>query len=94
MYHIKIENCNNIVEGELDIEDGKLNILYGINGTGKTTIAKAIEFSKEPQKIEELQSFFTENPASVSINPEIGKILVFNEDFVRNIVFKEDEVMH
>lgn len=28
MYHIKIENCNNIVEGELDIEDGKLNILY------------------------------------------------------------------
>ena len=93
MYHIKIENCNNIVEGELEIEDGKLNILYGINGTGKTTIAKAIEFSKEPQKIEELQSFFTENPASVSINPEIGKILVFNEDFVRNIVFKEDEVI-
>ena len=76
MYQIKIENCNNIAEGELAIEDGKLNILYGINGTGKTTIAKAIEFSKEPQKIEELQSYFTESPASVSINPEIGKILV------------------
>lgn len=57
MYQIKIENCNNIAEGELTIEEGKLNILYGINGTGKTTIAKAIEFSKEPQKIEELQSF-------------------------------------
>lgn len=93
MYQIKIENCNNIAEGELTIEDGKLNILYGINGTGKTTIAKAIEFSKEPQKIEELQSFFTENPASVSISPEVGKILVFNEDFVRDIVFKEDEVI-
>lgn len=93
MYQIKIENCNNIAEGELTIEDGKLNILYGINGTGKTTIAKAIEFSKEPQKIEELQSFFTENSASVSISPEIGKILVFNEDFVRDIVFKEDEVI-
>lgn len=93
MYQIKIENCNNIAEGELAIEGGKLNILYGINGTGKTTIAKAIEFSKEPQKIEELQSYFTENLASVSINPEIGKILVFNEDFVRDIVFKEDEVI-
>lgn len=93
MYQIKIENCNNIAEGELAIEDGKLNILYGINGTGKTTIAKAIEFSKEPQKIEELQSFFTENLASVSISPEVGKILVFNEDFVRDIVFKEDEVI-
>lgn len=93
MYQIKIKNCNNIAEGELVVEQGKLNILYGINGTGKTTIAKAIEFSKEPQKIEELQSFFTENSASVSISPEIGKILVFNEDFVRDIVFKEDEVI-
>lgn len=93
MYQIKIENCNNIAEGELVIEDGKLNILYGINGTGKTTIARAIENSKEAQKIKELQSFFTENPASVSINPEVGKILVFNEDFVRDIVFKEDEVI-
>lgn len=93
MYEIKIENCNNIAEGELVIEDGKLNILYGINGTGKTTIAKAIEYSKAPQKINELQSFFTDNPASVSISPEVGKILVFNEDFVKDIVFKEDEVI-
>lgn len=23
MYRIKIENCNNIADGELDIEDGK-----------------------------------------------------------------------
>ena len=93
MHQIKIKNCNNISEGELVIEDGKLNILYGINGTGKTTIAKAIEYSKDPQKIEALQSFFTEDPASVSISPEVGKILVFNEDFVRDIVFKEDEVI-
>ena len=72
MYQIKMENCNNIIQGELTIENGKLNIFYGINGTGKTTIAKAIEFSKEPQKIKELQSFLKEDPASVSISPEIG----------------------
>lgn len=94
MHQIKIENCNNISEGELVIEDGKLNILYGINGTGKTTIAKAIEYSKDPQKIEALQSFFTEDPASVSISPEVGKILVFNEDFVKDIVFKEDDIVN
>jgi AAA15 family ATPase/GTPase len=92
MYQIKIENCNNIAEGELAIEDGKLNIFYGINGTGKTTIAKAIVLSREPQKEEDFQSFFAENPAFVSISPEDGKILVFNDDFVRDIVFKEDEV--
>lgn len=93
MYQVKIKNCNNITDGELVIEQGKLNILYGINGTGKTTIAKAIEFSKEPQKMEMLQSFLTENLATVSINPELDNILVFNEDFVRDIVFKEDEVI-
>ena len=67
MYQIKMENCNNIIQGELTIENGKLNIFYGINGTGKTTIAKAIEFSKEPQKIKELQSFLKEDPASQSV---------------------------
>ena len=87
MYQIKMENCNNIIQGELTIENGKLNIFYGINGTGKTTIAKAIEFSKEPQKIKRITIFLKEDPASVSISPEIGKILVFNEDFVRDIVF-------
>lgn len=30
MYQIKIENCNNIAEGELTIEDGKLNILSAV----------------------------------------------------------------
>lgn len=93
MYQVKIKNCNNIAKGELVIEEGKLNIFYGINGTGKTTIAKAIEFSKETQKIEELQSYFAEEPASVAISPEVSKILVFNEDFVSNVVFKEDEVI-
>ena len=93
MYQVRIENCNNIEKGELTIEEGKLNILYGINGTGKTTIAKAIASSKEPPKMKELQSFMTDNPVSVSISPAVGKILVFNEDFVRDIVFKEDEVI-
>ena len=67
MYQIKMENCNNIIQGELTIENGKLNIFYGINGTGKTTIAKAIEFSKEPQKIKELQSFF-ERRSGICLN--------------------------
>lgn len=71
MYNIKIQNCNNIINGELVVEEGKLNIFYGINGTGKTTIAKAIEFSTELPKIKNLQSFFTEKSASVYINPDI-----------------------
>lgn len=40
---ITIKHCNNIVEGTIAIEKNKLNIKYGINGTGKSTIAHAIE---------------------------------------------------
>ncbi len=45
MYQIKVENCNNIREGMINIVLNKLNIKYGINGTGKTTLAKAIQFA-------------------------------------------------
>ena len=38
----EIRNCNNISSGKVSWEKGKLNIKYGLNGTGKTTIGKAI----------------------------------------------------
>ncbi len=40
---IEIKNCNNIDSGEFDIIEGCLNIKYAINGTGKSTISKAID---------------------------------------------------
>lgn len=40
---LKISNCNNIDNGEFDIVEGRLNIKYAINGTGKSTISKTIE---------------------------------------------------
>lgn len=43
MIQLKIKNCNNIENGEFDITEGRLNIKYAINGTGKSTISKAIE---------------------------------------------------
>ncbi len=43
MMRLTIRNCNNIENGEFDITDGRLNIKYAINGTGKSTISKAIE---------------------------------------------------
>lgn len=93
MYHVEVKNCNSILDGDIKIEEGKLNIKYGINGTGKTTIAKAIEAAKNPEKLQELKSYFADNPASVTMNPEFEKVLVFNEEFVEQVVFKEDEVI-
>jgi ABC-type sugar transport system ATPase subunit len=39
---ISISNCNNIDQGSLSLVENALNIKYAINGTGKSTISKAI----------------------------------------------------
>lgn len=93
MHDIEITNCNNIKKARIKIEANKLNIKYGINGTGKTTLAKAIKFSNENEKLQLLQSYFSKDPASVTVTPTFQNILVFNEDFVNQVVFIQDEVI-
>lgn len=93
MYQIKINNCNNIKEGNIQIEKNKLNIKYGINGTGKTTIAKAIQKSLDNESLQQLQSFNADAPASVTIIPSFQKVLTFNEEFINQVVFIQDEVI-
>ncbi|MBQ2882895.1 MAG: AAA family ATPase [Alphaproteobacteria bacterium] len=93
MYNINILNCNNIRKGTICIEPNKLNIKYGINGTGKTTIAKAIKYSLEKDKLPLLQSYYSQDPATIDVTPHFSKILVFNEEFISQVVFVEDEVI-
>ena len=93
MYSVELKNCNSILNGAISIEPNKLNVKYGINGTGKTTISKAMKFSKDTEKLQDLKSYFSTEPASVSISPSLNNILVFDEDFVSDVVFKENEVI-
>ena len=93
MYQIKVENCNNIKEGIINIAPNKLNIKYGINGTGKTSLAKAIQFANNSDELLKLQSYFSDELSKVTITPVFNKILVFNEDFVNQVVFVEYEVI-
>lgn len=93
MYNIQIHNCNNIKNGTIRIEPNKLNIKYGINGTGKTTIANAIKYSVEEDKLQDLQSYYSTDKASIEVSPKFNKILVFNEEFINQVVFVEDEVI-
>nr|WP_205680242.1 AAA family ATPase [Brenneria salicis]NMN90923.1 AAA domain-containing protein [Brenneria salicis ATCC 15712 = DSM 30166]RBP57633.1 AAA domain-containing protein [Brenneria salicis ATCC 15712 = DSM 30166] len=41
-YTVQIKNCNSIESAEISITKGTLNIKYGPNGLGKSSIAKAI----------------------------------------------------
>ena len=40
--NIEIKNCNNIDSAIITIDENKLNIKFAPNGTGKSTIAKAL----------------------------------------------------
>lgn len=40
---ITIRHCNSISEGNISLRRGSLNIKYGPNGIGKSTIARALE---------------------------------------------------
>jgi len=97
---ITIENCNCIDSAKISIELDRLNIKYGPNGTGKSTIAKAIELtSKGDSGLSVLMPF--KHRASVvesSPNPRVQgansfkNVVVFNEAYVEQYVFKKEVI--
>lgn len=95
----EINNCNNIDSGEIDVEPSKLNIKFGINGTGKSTITKAIKYSVEsldklveltPFKLREIE---TELEPTVIKPDEITSVFIFNEEYLNQFLYKEDELI-
>ncbi|MBL4932746.1 AAA family ATPase [Clostridium paridis] len=90
---INIKNCNNIKEGLIKIEQDKLNIKYAMNGTGKSTLSKAIRIKSEQRNLDELTPFSKEGVPFVKLSREINKVLMFDDEFVNNIVFNENEVI-
>lgn len=97
---ITFKNCNNIAEGELLIEKAKLNIKYGANGTGKSTIAKAIECKVENEAgLADLIPFKLRQDNPSNLIPEVhgledvGSIKIFNEKYLEQFAFKPDELV-
>lgn len=92
MYTVELENCGNIINGTITIEKSKLNIKYGINGTGKSTISKSLKY-KDSDQIAELKSFYSVGEPNVSVTPDMGEVITFDEEFVNQIVFVDNEVI-
>lgn len=99
---ITINNCNNIDNGVITIKPNTLNIKYGINGTGKTTISRAIKYALIPDENEDLSNLRPFKHVS-SINPEhsptvkgfenITNVAIFNESYINKYAFVEDEIL-
>jgi energy-coupling factor transporter ATP-binding protein EcfA2 len=99
---VVIENCNNIDVARFSLEPGRLNIKYGPNGTGKSTLAKAIELScSEKPDLTSLRPFKhrgnskadTEFPCNVTGLESIKTIAVFNDKYLEQFVFRQDEIL-
>ena len=99
MMDLTLRNCNNIDNGFIQIETGRLNIKYAANGTGKSTIAKALNLKAKNEEFTVLLPFKYQgadskaNAPSVSLSSEIRSIAVFDENYINTYVFKKDELL-
>lgn len=93
---ITIKNCNNIRSADISISENALNIKFGYNGTGKSTIGEAIRLKMDGSDLKDLTPF--SDTASEDDNfPSVGEIpfktvKVFNEEYIRQYLFKSEGI--
>jgi len=96
--NIELKNCRNIDSAVIAITEKKLNKKYAINGTGKSTIAKAIDLKSKNGSLDELLAFKYIGKAEKAI-PEVNGLegvsntLIFNEDYIDQFAFKQEELI-
>lgn len=98
---VEIKNCNNIDLANITLSENKLNIKFAPNGTGKSSIAKALLFSTQDHadRLRELVPFKLRKENPLNKQPEIlgaetlNTIMCFNEEYVSKFVFKPDELL-
>lgn len=98
---VDIANCNNIISGSVTIEENLLNIKYAINGTGKSTIARGIEYAANHDEagLRTLTPYSNIGETNDDSLPHIHGLPVdthvatFNEEYVSQYVFVEDELV-
>ena len=105
---ITIENCNNIDKGTIEIEPGCLNIKYANNGTGKSTIAKAIRTFTSQNAKEKKESLDELIPYQYSNLPKkdrdkhlpsiagletIHNVEIFDDKYVNQFLFTKKDTL-
>lgn len=96
---IVIRNCNSITEAAISLRPKALNIKYGPNGLGKSTIARALTYRAESaERLAELTPF-RHRGAEPAIVPtvdgadEVMNVLTFDDEYVSRFVFRQNEVV-
>jgi energy-coupling factor transporter ATP-binding protein EcfA2 len=96
---VTIRNCNSITQAEITLRRSALNIKYGANGVGKSTIARCLMLrSQEIGALDELLPFkYRAGNGDVKPSVEgadsLEKIMVFDDAYVTQYAFQRDEVL-
>lgn len=100
---VKLEKCNNIETGSVELMEHTLNLKYAVNGSGKTTIARAIlasireRLGTEKDALAALTPFKYRKDSSgkpeVTGTETIQSVRVFDESYLNEFVFQADELL-
>lgn len=100
---VKLERCNNIETGSVELIEHTLNIKYAVNGSGKTTIARAIlasireRLGTDKNALAGLTPFKYRKDSSgkpeVTGTETIQSVHVFDESYLNDFVFQPDELL-
>ena len=83
---ITIKNCNNIREAHVSLSEGTLNIKFGYNGTGKSTISEAIRLKIEGKNLDDLTPF-SDDETDENNTPSVSE-LPFHKVKDQSIIYK------
>jgi energy-coupling factor transporter ATP-binding protein EcfA2 len=98
---VEVKNCNNFDTAKITLAENKLNIKFAPNGTGKSTIAKALTIGLGGDKhlLRELLPFKLRKENPNNYFPEVvtskifNKVMCFNDLYVNQFVFKPNELL-
>lgn len=93
---VHLENCNCIKKADIKIQEGTLNIKYGTNGTGKSTISKAVSLKAQgdEEKLQSLRPYMANDSEKTIVNGlNFNKVMVFNEEYVNSYLFEDDSFL-
>jgi len=99
MYDVTLRHCKNFDTATFRVVPKKLNIKYAPNGTGKSSIADGIQcaIGGDRDLIESIKPFKDRGPGTSAPFESDGldeykSVEIFNEDYVKNVVFLQDSL--
>ncbi len=91
MIKIDFKNIQCLKSGNIKIKEKYINVKYSYNGFGKSSLAKAICYKiNNDGRFDDLKPFLGGQPEINGLST-FNKCLMFNEEFVDNTLFENDE---